>query len=65
MDYLQIVLLLLGLVFLVVGYRKNSRNILLSASLLILALYVSGDFGKEFMEGFMEGYNSSIRHSSE
>jgi len=59
MSYFWLVLLLVGLVILVVGYRRNNRNILLGAALLMLASVAV----PEMVEGFQEGY-SDARHGT-
>ena len=52
MYYFEIFMLIVGLVLLVVGYRKNSRNILLGAAFVWLA---AGAL-PQFIEGMEEGY---------
>ena len=56
MDYLQIALLAAGIALLVVGYRKDRRNQLLLAAIL---LFLAGALG-EFATGFMQGYNEAL-----
>jgi len=51
MDYLTIALLVLGFAALVVGYRKNSRNTLVAAALLLLAAGGLSDIVSGFMDG--------------
>jgi lipoprotein signal peptidase len=53
MEYLQIGLLAAGIALLVVGYRKDRRNQLLLAAIL---LFLAGALG-EFANGFMQGYH--------
>lgn len=52
---LEIVLLIAGIGTLVVGYRRNHRNLMLSAALLLLA---SGAL-PEAVRGFSDGFNGS------
>lgn len=52
---LEIGLLLAGLATLVVGYRRDRRNVLLAAALLLLA---SGTLGN-FVHGFQDGWATS------
>ncbi len=52
MYYLSIITLILFLVLMAVGYKKNSRNMMLSASLCLLV----GLAGPDFMEGFYHGF---------
>jgi len=54
-DALNYVLLAAGLVMLVLGYRRSSRNQLLCAGLLLLAFNGVEDFAA----GFAEGYSNS------
>ena len=54
MSYVEIVLLLVGICLLVLGYRRNSRNVLLVAALLLLA---AGTF-RGFTQGFLDGLRS-------
>lgn len=61
MDYLEIPLVVTGVVLLVVGYRNNRRNILLAAAII---LFLSGALGS-FMEGVREGYlRNQAAHAS-
>ncbi|WP_303636916.1 MULTISPECIES: hypothetical protein [Stenotrophomonas] len=46
------VLLAAGLVMLVVGYRRSSRNLLLCAGLLLLAFNGVEDFAAGFADGY-------------
>ena len=51
MDALQIGLFAVGMTVLVIGYRRNSRNLLLTAALVLLAC---GAISK-FVSGFHAG----------
>ncbi|MDQ3494368.1 MAG: hypothetical protein M3485_02255 [Pseudomonadota bacterium] len=53
MSYLEIALFIVGVVVLVVGYRKNQRNVLLAAAIL---LFLAGALGS-FVDGIIEGYD--------
>ncbi len=57
MDYLTITLLVNGLVVLVIGYRKNNRNVLLVSAILLLA---AGAL-PEFIAGYQDGFNGASR----
>ncbi|MEP6907840.1 MAG: hypothetical protein ABI858_07675, partial [Pseudoxanthomonas sp.] len=48
---LQITLFLIGMTILVIGYRKNNRNVLLLSALVLLA---AGAL-QEFISGFIAG----------
>ena len=61
MYYFEIALFVAGLTLLIAGYRKNQRNVLLVAAVL---LFLSGAV-ESFVEGFQEGYfGSRDNHSS-
>jgi len=51
---LEIICLLLYVALSIVGYRKDNRNLLLSASLLLLI----GMGGADFIAGFIDGYHN-------
>ena len=51
MYIVEIVLLVAGLALLVVGYRKNSRNMLVAAALALLACGALGDLIAGFRQG--------------
>ena len=55
MFYLELISLVLFIVLITIGYRKNSRNVMLAASLCLLL----GLAGPGFIEGFKEGYSAS------
>ena len=55
MYYLEIALFVIGLVVLVVGYRKNQRNVLLTAAIL---LFLAGALGSA-VDGFSDGFNQA------
>lgn len=52
MYYLEISLFVIGVALLIVGYRRNRRNVMLVAAIL---LYLSGAVG-DFVKGVQEGY---------
>lgn len=55
MDFVEIALLVAGVAVLVIGYRRNDRNLLLAAaSLLLLAGALGG-----MVEGFLEGWRQT------
>lgn len=56
---IESVLVLIGLILLVIGYRKSNRNVLLVAALVLLT---SGTFN-DFAEGFWAGAKSSAHIS--
>ncbi len=58
-EYIELALLIAGLVALVVGYRKNRRNILLSAAIILFLAGTVGDFAHGFRDGFNAGWSSS------
>ena len=55
MYYLEIVLFVVGLVVLIVGYRKNQRNLLFIAAILLFLVGVLGGF----VEGIEDGFNQA------
>jgi len=57
MMWLVLLGLILGIGLLIIGYRKNDRNIMLIAALLILV--VSGIEG--FSAGFFDGLLGTVR----
>jgi len=52
---IEITLFVVGLILLVVGYRKNHRNLLLCAA---ITLFLSAGLGS-MVEGFRDGYLTS------
>jgi uncharacterized membrane protein YccC len=54
MDYLEIFLLLFGVVALLVGFFKNNRYILLAAGIALLVAGGLGDFANGFMQGVLD-----------
>ena len=54
-DALQIGLFVVGMTVLVIGYRRNSRNLLLTAALVLLACGAIS----EFVSGFHAGITGS------
>jgi hypothetical protein len=59
-TYLEIGLLLIGLGVLVFGYRKNSRNVLVVAALVLLASVAIPDF----VAGFQDGVAGVAHHAT-
>jgi len=55
MELMELSLLVLGIVLLVVGYRTNRRNVLLSAAIV---LFVSGALGS-FAQGYVHGWHQA------
>lgn len=49
----EVLVLLAGLASLVVGYRRNRRNVMLVAALLMFASVAGPQFAKGFNDGFM------------
>jgi len=56
---MEVALLVIGVVALVVGYRRNHRNLLLTAS---IALFLGGALGSG-IEGFIEGLTESYQQA--
>lgn len=59
MEYIEIALFIVGVVVLVIGYRKNHRNVLLSAAVILVLACTVGDFAHGFQEGFSAGWSSA------
>jgi disulfide bond formation protein DsbB len=55
MAYMELSLLVMGIVLLVVGYRANRRNMLLSAAIV---LFLSGALGS-FAQGYVHGWHQA------
>jgi hypothetical protein len=55
MDFVEIALLVAGVAVLVIGYRRNDRNLLLAAAILLL---LAGALGG-MVEGFLEGWRQT------
>lgn len=53
MFVIESLLFLLGLVLLVVGYRKNDRNLLLIAAIVLVIAVGARDLLTGFHQGFM------------
>ena len=60
MTYVEVGLLLIGLGMLIFGYRKNSRNVLVIAALVLLASVAIPDF----VAGFQDGYAGVALHAT-
>lgn len=66
MHYAQLALFVIGAIVLVLGYRRNRRNLLLLAAILLLlagSLDELNDFAHGFSDGLQQGY-STTRSSS-
>ncbi len=59
MNYMELGLLAVGVGLLVFGYRKNSRNLLVAAALMLLAFGV----GPDLVAGFRDGLSGSTRNA--
>ena len=55
MYYLEIALFVIGIVLVVVGYRKNGRNLLLAGAVV---LYLSAAL-PQFVGGYLDGVSGS------
>ena len=55
MEILEIVLTILGFGLLVYGYRKNNRNMLFIAALILIFSVGFGDFVHGLISGFKAG----------
>ena len=56
MAYLQAALLFVGIILLIVGYRRNQRQMLLAAAIV---LCFSG-IGWDFITGFAQGITHAV-----
>ena len=54
MVYVEITGLILFIVLMTLGYRKNNRNLMLISALCLLI----GLAGPDFVSGFIEGFNA-------
>lgn len=54
MDYIELTLLVIGAVALFLGYRKNQRNVLLTAAIVLFLAGTVGDFGRGFTAGITD-----------
>lgn len=63
MYYVAIASLVVGLVALIVGYRKNNRNLLAISAALLLVAGGAEDFASGFQSG-LEGANSHVAQAS-
>ena len=55
MNLFEIALTIIGFALLIHGYRKNDRNILLAAALILLFSVGFGDFIHGLIRGFKAG----------
>ncbi len=53
-QILEISLLCLGIVLLVVGYRRHHRNLMLAAALVLMSFGTLQDFGRGFIDGYQQ-----------
>lgn len=58
MYWFAIAALVVGLVALVLGYRKNNRNVLAAAAVLLLVAGGAEDFVNGFQEGVSGGQSA-------
>lgn len=56
MTYVEIALFVIGLVALVVGYRRNRRNVLLAAAIVLFLSGTVSEFATGFAHGWERGY---------
>ncbi|GAB2499847.1 hypothetical protein [Arenimonas alkanexedens] len=61
MAIFQVVLLIFGVVFFALGYRKLNRNWMLLGTVLLVFGLVAPEAIQGFRDGFAEGYNEA-RH---
>ncbi|HEY9511377.1 MAG TPA: hypothetical protein VIQ48_02265 [Rhodanobacter sp.] len=54
MNYIELALLVIGAVVLVLGYRKNQRNVLLAGAMLLFLAGTVGDFSSGFIAGITD-----------
>lgn len=59
MEYLEIVLLAIGAVLLIAGYRKNRRNVLLLGAIVLFLSAATDDFTHGFAQGWRQGTTSA------
>ena len=52
MIYVDLIVFTVFIVLIVVGYKRNNRNILVAASMLIVVVFC----GPEFVRGFHDGF---------
>jgi len=57
MVFIESTLFILGLILLIAGYRRNNRNVLLSAAILMLFVGVLDEFARGFHHGFLMGWS--------
>lgn len=57
MVYLEVITLILFVLLTIFGYRKNSRNIMLAASLCLLF----GLAGPDVISGFQQGFSGNTK----
>ncbi len=56
MIYVDLVVFVVFIALTVVGYKRNSRNILLAASILLVVVFC----GPEFVRGFHDGFMATV-----
>lgn len=59
MKYIELLLLVVGVVVLVVGYRRSSRNLLLSAAIMLFLAGTLGDIVHGFQDGYRQGRSAA------
>ena len=55
MPIVSIILYVSGIVLLVIGYRKNNRDLMLIAAIILLLAGGLDDIGKDFLDGLRDG----------
>ncbi|WP_109126395.1 hypothetical protein [Dyella sp. C11] len=55
MIYVEIACFVIGVVALVIGYRRNQRNLLLVAAIVLFLAGSVGDFAGGFKQGLQQG----------
>lgn len=61
MEYIEIILLVVGVIALIVGYRKNQRNVLLFAAIVLFLAATVGDFAHGILDGYNTGGSSAAK----
>lgn len=61
LKVVEVILELLGVALLIIGYRKNRRNVLLAGALI---LWIGGGIS-DIVRGAMDGYKDGVRARSQ
>lgn len=56
MSYVDLVIFIVFIALIAVGYKRNNRNILLVASILLVVVFG----GPEFVRGFHDGFMATV-----